>query len=82
MIQNDKEVKLLKLIKQQANELVNWREMTMKLEESNKRLIEDVKTIGAINKHLESLILSLKLERQKLFEDAQELLKTKQLEVR
>lgn len=68
-----KTTNLLKLVKKQADEIERRGQIVMKMEESALLQQENILKLMQHNKHLESLLESLKDEREKMIEEIQAL---------
>lgn len=73
---NDQTKGLMALVKRQAEEIDRRGQLVMRMEESTRLQQENIEKLMLQNRHLESLLETLKAEREKLLEEL-ELLKSK-----
>ena len=75
-VNKDQAKSLMTLVKKQAEEIDRRGQLVMRMEESIKLQQENIEKLTLQNKHLESLVETLKEEREKLVEEIS-LLKSK-----
>lgn len=73
---SDQTKNLMNLVKRQAEEIDRRGQLVMRMEETNRLQQENIEKLTLQNKHLESLVESLREEREKMVEEIK-LLKAK-----